>query len=138
MKKMLFSAAALLFSVSAMAQAPAQSSVAPANAPKTEREHKVKIKQHDADGDDDRDGDKANKPANHGQNVSAFAKSTTLTGADKGAAVSAVARGGHGVDHDMKNTRSARGEHGHGARGDRATGSDHANGHAGAGHGRGH
>lgn len=102
-------------SVAALAQAPAPSSTATDNAPQAEREHKVKIKQHDAEGDDDRDGDKAGKPANHGQNVSAFTNATTLSGADKGAAVSTVARDG------------------------RATGSSHAAGrHAGAGHGHGH
>ena len=99
--------------------------------PKAEREHKVKIKHHETDGDDDRDGDKAGKSNNHGQNVSAFINVTMLTGADKGAAVSAVARGGRRVDHSL---RSARGGE-HGARGSRAVGSSHtAGGHAGAGH----
>ena len=95
--------------------------------PLKRRANKVKIKHHEADGDDDRDGDKAGKPANHGQNLSAFTKSTTLSGADKGAAVSAVARGGRGVDHSLRSARG--GEHGeHGARGGRATGSRHAAG----------
>ncbi|WP_201981587.1 hypothetical protein [Hymenobacter rubidus] len=118
MKRTLALAVALLGSFAALAQAPAPSS-ATANAPKAEREHKVKIKQHDAEGDDDRDGDKAGKPANHGQNVSTFTKTTSLTGADKGAAVSTVARSGRGIDHA---TRSARGEH------------SHASGHLGGGH----
>ncbi|GAA4055067.1 hypothetical protein GCM10022409_47780 [Hymenobacter glaciei] len=98
-----------------------------------ERKQDTKIKQHDAD--DDRNDDKAAKPDNHGQKVSAFAKTTTLTGADKGAAVSAVARDGRST---ARTPRSARGSE-HGGRGSRATGSSHAaGGHAGAGHGRGH
>ena len=138
MKKMLFSAAALLCSVAALAQTPAPSSSATPNAPKAEREHKVKTKQRDAEGNDDHDGDKVGQPDNHGRNVSTFTKSTTLTWADKGTDVSAVARGGRGVDHSLRSARG--GEHGeHGARGRRATGSSHAaGGHAGAGHGRGH
>ena len=98
-EKKVFFAAALLCSIAALAQAPAPYSLATNDAPKATREHRVKIKHHEADGDDDRDGDKEGKPANHGQNLSAFTKSTTLSGADKGAAVSAVARGGRGVDH---------------------------------------
>ena len=99
--------------------------------PKAERERKVKIKHHETDGDDDRDGDKVGKPNNYSQNVSAFTHATMLTGADKGAAVSAVARGGRRVDHSL---RSARGGE-HDARGGRAVGSSHtAGGHAGAGH----
>ncbi|GAA3968639.1 hypothetical protein [Hymenobacter antarcticus] len=94
-----------------------------------ERRKEAKTKQHGDD--DDRTGDQAGKPANHGQNVSAFAKSTTLTGADKGAAISSVARGGHGVDHDMGNARSARGgERGHGGR-------PAGSGHQGGGHSMG-
>lgn len=124
MKKMLFSAVALLYSVAAMAQAPAAVFPTPAKAAAIERKQDDKTKQHDAD--DDRNDDKAAKPDNHGQNVSTFAKTTTLTGADKGAAVSAVARDSRDTGHKP---RSARGSE-HGQRGNRATGS----GHAGAGH----
>ncbi|MBF9141445.1 hypothetical protein [Hymenobacter properus] len=121
MKKMLFSAAALLCTVAAMAQAPASAS------------HAVKpatTRQHDAD--DERDG-KAGAPANHGQTVSNVAQTTTLTGADKGAAVSAVARSGRGVDHA---TRSARGEHSHAGGGH--LGGGHSAGSHGGGRGHGH
>ena len=106
--------------------------------PLKRRANKVKIKHHEADGDDDRDGDKAGKPANHGQNLSAFTKSTTLSGADKGAAESAVARCDRGVDHSLRSARG--GEHiEHGVRDGRATSSSHAAGrHAWAEHGDGH
>ena len=87
-----------------------EKNVPPPRCSKAEREHKIKIKHHEADGDDDRDGDKAGKPNNHGQNVSAFTNITMLTGADKGAAVSAVACGGRRVDHSFRSTRG--GEHG--------------------------
>ena len=140
MKKMLFSAAALLCSVAAMAQAPASVLSATAKAAATERKQEAKPKQHDRDGDD-RDNDKAAKPDNHGQKVSAFAKTTPLTGADKGAAVSALARSGRSTAQGQRPDhapRSARGSE-HGARGGRTTSSSHAtSGHAGVGHGRGH
>ena len=116
MKKILLSALALCCSLATLAQAPASADVRRADQTDKERKHEVKIKQHNHD-DADHDGDKAGKSVNHGQNVSTFAQSTTLTGADKGAAASAVARGGHGEDHVMGNTRSARGgNHSHGGR----------------------
>ena len=133
MEKILFSAVALLCSVAAMAQAPAAVSPALAKAAAIERKQDARTKQHDAD--DDRNYDKAAKPDNHGQNVSTFAKTTTLTGADKGAAVSAVARDSRDTGHTPRSGRGGE----HGQRGSRATGSSHAGaGHAGAGHGHGH
>lgn len=128
MKKVMLSALALCCSLAALAQAPTTPDARRTDQTARERRHeaKIKIKQHDDDHDDDRAG----QPANHGQNVSAVAKSTTLTGADKGAAVSTVARGGHGADHDMGNARSARGEHAHAGR-------PAGSGHQGGGHSMG-
>ncbi|OGX82248.1 hypothetical protein BEN47_18645 [Hymenobacter lapidarius] len=111
MKKVLLSALALCCSLAALAQAPTTPDARRADKAAKERKQEAKTKQR---GDDDRDGDKASKPANHGQTVSTFAKTTPLTGADKGAAVSAVARGGRST---ARGERSARGgERGHGSR----------------------
>ena len=137
MKKILISAAVMLCSLAALAQAPA-AYVAPKAA--MERKQDIKVKQHDAN--DDHNHDKATKPSNHGQTVSTFAKTTTLTGANKGAAVSAIARNGRSSGQGQRAAcapRSARGGE-HGQRGSRPTGNSHAaSGHAdaGAGHGRG-
>lgn len=124
MKKVLLLALALCGSLAALAQAPATPDARRADQAAGERRHEANSKDKQRGHDDD---DQAGQPANHGQNVSTFAKATTLTGADKGAAVSTVARGGHGVDHDMG---SARGEHGHGGR-------PAGSGHPGGGHSMG-
>lgn len=115
MRKTLALAVALLSSFAALAQVPTAKVAAPK--PATERHSDAKTKQHDAD--DDHSSDQKAAPANHGQTVQAVAQSTPLTGADKGATMSAVARGGRGIDHA---TRSARGAH------------SHASGHMGSGH----
>ncbi|OGX81022.1 hypothetical protein [Hymenobacter glacialis] len=168
MKKALFSILALGYSLATLAQAPTAAADARRADKKYQKEAKIKQHgnedDHEGDkagastrradkaakerrkeaktkqrgDDDDRTGNQAGKPANHGQNVSAFAKSTTLTGADKGAAISSVARGGHGVDHNMGNARSARSargsEHGQGGR---SAGSGHSKG-GGRSNGGGH
>ena len=126
MKKPLAFAIALLGSFSAVAQAPAAKGSAASQA--TERKLEAKAKQHGTD-----DEHTGAKPANHGQTVQALANSTPLTGADKGAAVSAVARSGRGVDHA---TRSARGGHSR-AGGGHVGGGHSANSHAGS-HAHGH
>ncbi|ALW85607.1 hypothetical protein AUC43_11195 [Hymenobacter sedentarius] len=135
MKKALFSAAALLCSFAALAQAPAATGVQhPDKSAAKERKHEAKIKLRGED--DDRDGDKADKvaPENHGQTVKAFTQSTTLTGADKGAAVSAVASEGRSAkgDRAARAPRSARGDHGHGGAGNGHGAGAHQG--AGAGH----
>ena len=127
MQKILLSALALCCSMAALAQAPATPDARRADKVAKERKQEAKTKQRGDDDDraDDRTRDQAGKPANHGQTVSAFAQSTTLTGADKGAAVSAVARGGRAT---ARGERSARGgEHGHGGR-------PAGSGHQGGGH----
>ena len=88
----------------------------PSRCPKAEREHKVKIKHHETDGDDDRDGDKAGKPNNHGQNVSAFTNATPLPGADEGAAVIAMVRSARGGEHSARGGRAVEQPHGRRAR----------------------
>ena len=133
MKKMLFSAAALLCSFAALAQTPAPSTKhanhkLEAKAKRTDRDRK--------DDQDDRD-DKTAKPDNHGQAVQTLANSTTLTGAEKGAAISTLASGGRSAakgqsaDHKAHGARSERSARG----GNRNAGSRPAGaGHQGAGH----
>jgi hypothetical protein len=130
MKKLLLPAA-LLCSFAALAQTSAASvkqldayaAVRPKQEAKTKGNPKVEelsrlsaqrkpeARTEDLDSDDHEGGNEsADTKANHGQTVAAFAHSTTLTGANKGAAVSALARNGRSTP---------RGEHKHEARGER-------------------
>ncbi|AIZ63491.1 hypothetical protein PK28_06925 [Hymenobacter sp. DG25B] len=98
MKKVLLTAVAAFYSVALFAQqapaTPTQGDDAPkprTETPKPKKEKKAK-KAHkpEHEGKDSDEGDKV-KADNHDQAVQTVAQSTELTGADKGAAVSAVA-----------------------------------------------
>ncbi|UOQ55603.1 hypothetical protein [Hymenobacter cellulosivorans] len=111
MKKMLCSAAALLFSVAALAQAPAHKAPRP-NKSEARPAQQSEIRDENKDGIQD---EVVTTPVNHGQTVQAVAQGTTLTGADKGAAVSSVASARRSTAHDNRTLRSARGERTHGS-----------------------
>ncbi|GAA4356262.1 hypothetical protein GCM10023185_19910 [Hymenobacter saemangeumensis] len=119
MKKLLIAALGLQLAYVAVASA----QDAPATARPDKKEKKDKA---------------ATAPSNHGQQVSTVAKTTTLTGAEKGAAVSAAARDGRPATHGAgsHHERSARGQHGAGH--GHANGAAHSGGGRGQGHGRGH
>jgi hypothetical protein len=99
MKKTLFSAAALLCSFAALAQAPATSQSANQSAAR-------KLEAQAAKRDRQAGNDAATN--NHGQAVSTLAKSTTLTGREKGAAISTLASGGRSAAQGQRAERSAR------------------------------
>jgi len=120
MKKMLLAGAALLCSYAAMAQAPAAMVQNPA-AETARPPQDAKAKHAEKATDDRKD---AKPDDNHGQTVSSFATTTTLPGADKGAAVSKLASGGRAGAH------RARGEHDRPEHGRSAN--SHAAGHANA------
>lgn len=121
MKKLLFSAAALLCTVAALAQTP--TTPTPANkAVAATRRHDPSAKQHAADADED---GQTTRSATHGQTVSTFAQTISLTGADKGAAVSTLASEGRSSAKGQRAARADKSARG-GAHGTRATGSSHA------------
>ncbi|GAB3292373.1 hypothetical protein ACFQT0_07150 [Hymenobacter humi] len=133
MKKMLFSAAALFCSFAALAQTPAPSAKHANKAVAADHKLEAKAKRNDQD----RSDDKAGTPDNHGQAVQTLAHSTTLTGAEKGAAISTLASGGRSAAKGQSADHSARG-----ARGERSARGGNRNagnrpagaGHQGAGH----
>ena len=117
MKKTLLFAASLLCALGAFAQGTA-TSAAKHTDKEAAKEHKHETKNQD---------DKTS-PDNHGQQVQSFAHTTALSGADKGAAISALASNGRSAVHRQRQVGSARGERNHG--GTRAGNC----GHQGGGH----
>jgi hypothetical protein len=112
MKKLLLPAA-LLCSFAALAQTPAASVDHPDAYAVVQPKQEAKTEDFNPDDHEGGNGNAA-ATANHGQTVAAFAHSTALTGADKGAAVSALARNGRSTargEHNHDN-RKARGERG--------------------------
>jgi hypothetical protein len=118
MKKLMLSALGLCCSLAALAQAPTAPDARRADQAAKAHKQGVKTRQHGDD--DDRTGGQARKPANHGPAVSTLAQSTALTGADKGAAVRAVASDGRSTAHAPRRARG--GEHGHGGGPEKANG----------------
>lgn len=98
MKKVMLTAVAAFYSVALFAQqapaTPTQDGDAPktrTETPKIKKEKKAKkVRKTKFESKDSDEGDKV-KADNHGQAVQTVAQGTELTGADKGAAVSAVA-----------------------------------------------
>ncbi|TGD79335.1 hypothetical protein [Hymenobacter wooponensis] len=120
MKKASLFAASLLFALSSMAQGPSAPTAKHTSKENT-KEHKHEAKNQD---------EKVN-PDNHGQEVQAFAHATPLTGADKGAAISALASNGRSSARGQRMVGSARGDRGHS--GTRAADCGHqGGGHQGA------
>lgn len=114
MKKLLLAAAALFCSLAAYAQTP---STTPRRLAKIE----AGTRQPEADKVLERnDHEEAVAPANHGQTVRTVAQATPLSGADKGAAVSAVASGGRAT-RTARSPRADRGRSAYPANNSRAT-----------------
>ncbi|MCB2377901.1 hypothetical protein LGH70_09930 [Hymenobacter sp. BT635] len=121
MKKLLFSAAVLLYSVATLAQTPAATTQIldiPLEAGQPRAKYKPK-----PDAPDHRESRLA--PATHGQAVRGVAHSPFLAGSRRGAAVSAVASGGRA----HQGIRPARGPRSHGSA--RAASCHRQEGHAG-------
>ncbi|OON67256.1 hypothetical protein [Hymenobacter sp. CRA2] len=143
MKKLLLLPVLALFALSAQAQTFAAQTP---EQPHTEKTHTKRVKPaktEPAKTEHAEDGENGGATVgNHGQDVSAVAASTTLTGADKGAAISAVARtkrngSNNAADVARAPQRSARGRSTTGGHAHASASSHGATHRATAGH-RGH
>ncbi|QJX48813.1 hypothetical protein HMJ29_18600 [Hymenobacter taeanensis] len=122
MKKVLFSAALLLFALSTMAQAPAAKHADRATSKEFKHEGK----------------DEKAHPDNHGQDVQTFAHATALAGSDKGAAISALASNGRSSARGQRLNGSARGNRSQGSNRSAGCGRQGHGQQGGAGHHNGH